>query len=81
MIKLAASGVTHWHALYDAAYLPLLHEMSAVRIVALLQAVLARWQRGDKPLTSADDCYRAIRLVDDAYAWARRGGVVRYRLF
>jgi predicted dehydrogenase len=39
----------------------------------ILEDVLARWQRGDKPLTSADDCYRAIRLVDDAYALARKG--------
>jgi predicted dehydrogenase len=36
----------------------------------ILEDALARWQRGDKPLTSADDCYRAIRLVDDAYALA-----------
>jgi predicted dehydrogenase len=36
----------------------------------ILEDVLARWQRGDKPLTSADDCYRAIRLVDRAYSLA-----------
>ena len=36
----------------------------------ILEDTLARWQRGDKPLTSADECYRAIRLVDKAYALA-----------
>ena len=36
-----------------------------------LADVLARWQRGDGPLTDAGDCYRVIRLVDDAYALAR----------
>jgi len=35
VINIAAIGVTHWHSLYDAAYLPLLHEMPNVRIVAL----------------------------------------------
>lgn len=38
----------------------------------ILEDTLARWQRGEQPLTSADDCYRAMRLVDDAYAMARR---------
>jgi predicted dehydrogenase len=33
--NVVAIGVNHWHALYDAAYLPLLHEMPDVRIVAL----------------------------------------------
>jgi predicted dehydrogenase len=37
----------------------------------ILEDVLARWRRGEKPLTGADDCYRAIRLVDRAYALAR----------
>jgi predicted dehydrogenase len=36
----------------------------------ILEDVLARWQRGQAPLTSADDCYRAMRLVDQAYALA-----------
>lgn len=39
----------------------------------ILEDAFARWRRGDKPLTSADDCYRAMRLVDDAYALARKG--------
>jgi hypothetical protein len=33
-----------------------------------LADLLARWQRGEPPSTDAGDCYRAIRLVDDAYA-------------
>ncbi len=36
-----------------------------------LADMLARWQRGEGPLTDAGDCYRVIRLVDDAYALAR----------
>ena len=35
MINIVAIGVTHWHSLYDAAYLPLLQQMPDVRIVAL----------------------------------------------
>lgn len=38
----------------------------------ILEDVLARWQRGDRPLTGAEECYRAIRLVDRAYALARQ---------
>ena len=34
----------------------------------ILEDVLARWQQGQRPLTDADDCYRVIRLVDQAYA-------------
>lgn len=37
----------------------------------LLKDVLSRWQQGKRPLTDADDCYRTIRLVDQAYALAR----------
>jgi predicted dehydrogenase len=33
--RVAAIGVNHWHALYDAAYLPMLKELPDVRIVAL----------------------------------------------
>ena len=36
----------------------------------ILEDVLLRWQRGELPLTDAGDCYRAIRLVDQAYALA-----------
>lgn len=35
MFNVAAMGVTHWHALYDAAYLPMLLELPDVRLVAL----------------------------------------------
>lgn len=35
MFNVAAIGVTHWHALYDAAYLPMLLELPDVRLVAL----------------------------------------------
>ena len=34
-IRVAAIGVTHWHSLYDSAYLPQLLRMSDVRLVAL----------------------------------------------
>lgn len=37
----------------------------------LLEDMLVRWRAGKPPLTSAQDCYRAIRLVDQAYALAR----------
>ena len=33
--RVAAIGVNHWHALYDAAYLPMLKAMPEVEIVAL----------------------------------------------
>ena len=35
MIGIAAIGVTHWHSLYDAAYLPLLQQMPEIRILAV----------------------------------------------
>jgi predicted dehydrogenase len=31
---------------------------------------LARWQRGEPPAVGVADCYRAMRLVDEAYALA-----------
>ena len=37
-----------------------------------LRDVLARWQRGEPPAAGIDDCYRAVRLVDQAYAIAKR---------
>ena len=37
-----------------------------------LRDVLARWQRGEPPAVGVADCYRAARLVDQAYAIARR---------
>ena len=30
------------------------------------------WQRGDAPPTSVHDCYRAVRLIDQAYECARQ---------
>ena len=37
-----------------------------------LRDVLARWQRGEPPAAGVADCYRAARLVDQAYAIAKR---------
>jgi predicted dehydrogenase len=37
----------------------------------ILIDAMARARQGKPPLTSAEDCYRAIRLVDQAYAMAR----------
>lgn len=36
----------------------------------LLRATLDAWRRGEPPPVDANDCYRAIRLVDQAYALA-----------
>ena len=44
---------------------------SASRLV--LEDVLSRRQQGKRPLTDAGDCYRAVRLIDQAYALARGG--------
>jgi hypothetical protein len=33
---------------------------------------LGRWQRGEPPATGIEDCYHAMRLVDEAYAIAGR---------
>jgi predicted dehydrogenase len=38
-----------------------------------LRDVLARWRRGEAPPIGAADCLRAVRLIDQAYAVARRG--------
>lgn len=37
----------------------------------VLRETLDRWQRGEPPPMDAQDCYRAIKLVDDAYALSR----------
>ncbi len=37
-----------------------------------LREMLARWQRGEPPAVGVADCYRAARLVDQAYAIAKR---------
>jgi predicted dehydrogenase len=46
-------------------------EMPSYRI---LQDALARWQRGEPPAASVRDCYRAVRLIDDAYRIAAKSG-------
>jgi predicted dehydrogenase len=38
--------------------------------VLVLRDALARWQRGEAPAASLEDCYRAMQLVDDAYRLA-----------
>lgn len=37
-----------------------------------LRDALARWQAGQPPMTGVEDCYRAMRIVDQAYAIAKR---------
>ena len=39
-----------------------------------LRDALERWRNGKPPAVSIDACYRAMRLVDDAYALARERG-------
>lgn len=36
-----------------------------------LKDALARWQRGEAPATGPEDCCRAMKIVDEAYAIAR----------
>jgi predicted dehydrogenase len=36
-----------------------------------LRDALARWQKGEPPVTGPEDCYRAMRIVDQAYAMAK----------
>lgn len=38
---------------------------------SLLRDAIERWQRGEPPAASAEDCYRAVRLVQEAYRLAR----------
>ncbi|HYC44674.1 MAG TPA: Gfo/Idh/MocA family oxidoreductase [Burkholderiales bacterium] len=40
---------------------------------AALRDALARFRRGEPPAASLQDCYRAMRVVDAAYALAKRG--------
>lgn len=37
-----------------------------------LRDALARWRRGEPPATGPEDCYRAMRVVDQAYRIARQ---------
>lgn len=39
-----------------------------------LRDALRRWSDGEPPAAGIDDCYRAMRLVDDAYRIARESG-------
>ena len=39
-----------------------------------LRDALERWSRGEQPAAGLDDCYRAMRLADDAYKLARETG-------
>jgi predicted dehydrogenase len=41
--------------------------------VLALRDALACWQRGEAPAATLEDCYRAMRLVDDAYRMSRQG--------
>ncbi|RMF87041.1 MAG: hypothetical protein D6736_13705 [Nitrospinota bacterium] len=38
----------------------------------VLRDTLERWQRGEPPPVSVHDCYRAVRLIDQAYELAGR---------
>lgn len=38
----------------------------------VLRDTLERWRRGAPPPVSVEDCYRAVRLIDEAYALASR---------
>ena len=40
--------------------------------VVAVRDALARWQNGEPPSTGVEDCYRAMRIVDEAYAIAGR---------
>lgn len=37
---------------------------------SILRDVLERWRRGEPPSAGAQDCYEAVRLIDDAYGMA-----------
>ena len=40
--------------------------------VLAVRDALARWQRGEPPAAGVEDCYRAMRLADQAYDIAKR---------
>jgi predicted dehydrogenase len=44
--------------------------------VLALRDALARWQRGEPPAVGIDAAYRAMQVVDDAYALARENGTL-----
>ncbi|HKU71565.1 MAG TPA: Gfo/Idh/MocA family oxidoreductase [Burkholderiales bacterium] len=39
--------------------------------VIALRDILARWRKGEPPATGPEDCWRAMRIVDEAYRAAR----------
>ena len=41
--------------------------------VIALRDILTRWRKGERPATGPEDCWRAMRLVDDAYRAAKPG--------
>jgi predicted dehydrogenase len=41
--------------------------------VIAVRDILARWQSGQPPATGPEDCYRAMRVADQAYEIARQG--------
>jgi predicted dehydrogenase len=41
----------------------------------LIPDVLAHWRRGQPPPVSVDDCYRAVRLIDEAYRMTAATGL------
>ena len=69
--RIAAIGVSHWHSLYDAAYLRHLAGMPDVQLVAL-RDTLDHWRRGTPPPIGVQDCYRTACLIDQAYDLAGR---------
>jgi predicted dehydrogenase len=49
-----------------------LAEPPAEQLAAVaLRDALERWQRGEPPAAGPEDCYRAMKVVDEAYAVAR----------
>ncbi len=40
----------------------------------VLREAITRWREGRPPFTSAADCYRVVRLIDEAYARGAHGG-------
>jgi predicted dehydrogenase len=40
--------------------------------VVAVREILARWQKGEAPETGVEDCYRVVKLIDEAYQIAGR---------
>jgi predicted dehydrogenase len=41
--------------------------------VVALRDILERWRKGETPATGPEDCWRAMRIVDEAYSAAKAG--------